>query len=621
MTSVVWTENLKCLTRHRPELARLLARLATASPYRSVPARSGAPTLALQLPSGEQKFLLSAYDPEREACKSTDTAIKSGADHFIIMGLELAYGLRRLCANAPKGNRILVFEHDPELFRLALQTSDLCAELANPNIDFFIAPNLEARDLLPEDLALEFSLHGYHALTTHSLTALHADAQIKLESRLRKQLQESKVNLGTRSAFSKIFYKNIFQNWKHIRSSSGINQIENAFKDQPAIIVSAGPSLDKNINYLKQAENRALIIAVATALKPLLSRGIEPDFVIAVDPAPLLLKFFQQAPIPKKPWLVFDPATFPGVIDNYPGKMMSFDSNIELSKWLVNLTESKGSLGNMHSVSHAAFALAQHIGCNPIALIGQDLAFDGHRQHCSYSAYHSEHIDNFTEKGVVKQFEQNRFNRFQGTTLSAVDLFGGSTATLTNLDTYKHQFIPSQPDKISCFNATEGGAPIPDMRDTTLREFINNYCRETICDSKNEWKENNANESAETTTSQIGIQAEIDKLSKLAAILKDFGLKFEQKDFVKSDEKKRFSYEMENFYKMMLEDISMMKLLQEYAFADFVEWKTSTQAINKSADQNGTVERLFERDRKFFPVLKNAIQYMLEELEKISNSG
>lgn len=68
-----------------------------------------------------------------------------------------------------------------------------------------------------------------------------------------------------------------------------INQLIDKFNELnknggTAIIVSAGPSLDKNVEDLKKAEGKAMIIAVDTALKTVLRAGVRPDLTICVDP-------------------------------------------------------------------------------------------------------------------------------------------------------------------------------------------------------------------------------------------------------------------------------------------------------------------------------------------------
>ena len=55
------------------------------------------------------------------------------------------------------------------------------------------------------------------------------------------------------------------------------------FKGIPAIVVAAGPSLDKNIDLLKKIKGRFPIIAVDTALRHMIANGIKPDIVCAAD--------------------------------------------------------------------------------------------------------------------------------------------------------------------------------------------------------------------------------------------------------------------------------------------------------------------------------------------------
>ena len=54
-------------------------------------------------------------------------------------------------------------------------------------------------------------------------------------------------------------------------------------KDISAIVIAAGPSLNKNIKELKRAKGKAFLIAVDTAVKRLLKEGIVPDMYATLD--------------------------------------------------------------------------------------------------------------------------------------------------------------------------------------------------------------------------------------------------------------------------------------------------------------------------------------------------
>lgn len=65
-------------------------------------------------------------------------------------------------------------------------------------------------------------------------------------------------------------------------------------------MVAAGPSLNKNIQVLKKAKNRLFILAVDTAVKPLIKAGIKPDAFITIDAkkSPDLIKIDGAETIP-----------------------------------------------------------------------------------------------------------------------------------------------------------------------------------------------------------------------------------------------------------------------------------------------------------------------------------
>jgi hypothetical protein len=53
------------------------------------------------------------------------------------------------------------------------------------------------------------------------------------------------------------------------------------------IIVSAGPSLDRNIHELRGLLDRCFVLSVDTALRPLLAAGVVPHAVLIADPTEL----------------------------------------------------------------------------------------------------------------------------------------------------------------------------------------------------------------------------------------------------------------------------------------------------------------------------------------------
>ena len=97
------------------------------------------------------------------------------------------------------------------------------------------------------------------------------------------------ANRNTIKNFGGEFLRNIIDNISDYIYQYGLGDLKEAFDNVdlekiPAVIVAAGPSLDKNIGELKNAKGKAFIIAVDTALKALAKENIMPDIAVTVDP-------------------------------------------------------------------------------------------------------------------------------------------------------------------------------------------------------------------------------------------------------------------------------------------------------------------------------------------------
>lgn len=114
---------------------------------------------------------------------------------------------------------------------------------------------------------------------------------------LVKKSEQYFVGVGTQMFFSPYQAENFYHNVQYLRTGYKAFQLFRTIPDDiPAFVVSAGPSLDKNIKELKRAKNRSFIIAVDTAVKPLLREGIVPDMFATLDGIkPLELVEIEQA--------------------------------------------------------------------------------------------------------------------------------------------------------------------------------------------------------------------------------------------------------------------------------------------------------------------------------------
>ncbi len=160
------------------------------------------------------------------------------------------------------------------------------------------------------------------------------------------------------------------------------------FPGTPAIVVAAGPSLDANLSEIRRNRGNAVVIAVDTALRPLLSAGVEPDLVVAVDPSESNANHLVDLPACEFTFLVAEGSLDPEALVHFSGRTFFFKvADHHPWPWLRAAGIERGRLRAWGSVLTTGFDLALTMGCSPIVFAGADLAFTGGRPYARGTSY------------------------------------------------------------------------------------------------------------------------------------------------------------------------------------------------------------------------------------------
>jgi hypothetical protein len=194
----------------------------------------------------------------------------------------------------------------------------------------------------------------------------------------------SSSSIGVVYRFRKLFFENLISNMSIINNSSPLSSYINLNKNTPAIVVSAGPSLDKNIQTMlkyKENLNKFFIIAGNRTMGSLIKNGITPNLVISIDPAKItydMMKNYLDEKIP----LAFYEYSNKDLVKEYKGDKVYISELF--SRTISDLKNlSRTYIGG--SVAHTCIDVARIMGCNPIILVGQDCALTDKKHH-SYNA-------------------------------------------------------------------------------------------------------------------------------------------------------------------------------------------------------------------------------------------
>jgi hypothetical protein len=240
-----------------------------------------------------------------------------------------------------------------------------------------------------------------------------------------------------------IFVKNFFKNVGYIQNNLNLKDFHKKLENRPFVIVAAGPSLDKQLDTLKEYQKYFYIVAVDKAFPSLKKHDITPDFVITIDP--LSIPSWGLDELNGQTIFVNDIGSSNEIVKSNNKNRLFISSSRELTEIAKYFGIESDLLESGGSVATSAFSLAYICGGNPIILLGQDLAFTGNRDHAA------DYINAYSEDLI-----KNKIN----TGFTTEGYYGDQVQTDKQLLMYKYWFenkFGLIKDRF-IFNCTEGGA-------------------------------------------------------------------------------------------------------------------------------------------------------------------
>ncbi len=254
-------------------------------------------------------------------------------------------------------------------------------------------------------------------------------------------------------------YEQFLQNIPSMLESIPFQRIlsERKNKFENAIVVSAGPSLAKQLSLLKVYQDKAVIFCADGALSMLEKEGIAPDYVTNLDYSDWPIKFFQNKENLKQSIIALECATHPNVVYNLKAENCMIVLRNKALYQRFNLNDF-GYIDTGTHVSHFSYTLALALGFKNIIMIGQDLAFDekgnSHSKGFSYG-------EKYEGGANIDKFK--------------IPAYAGKGEVLTHIAwndyrTKLEYLFACNNQKAKFYNATEGGARINFTEELSFKE-------------------------------------------------------------------------------------------------------------------------------------------------------
>lgn len=499
MEKSILEKNIESISRYNKKLAQKLAEHEELNgEFEFLEAKTGDIILSFN-----GLLLHDGIDPQDEALGIFNSlSYNNKSSIHVLFGLGLGYLFKRFSLSS-KG-KIILFEPNLDILRLTLETVDFSEDLQKNSI--VIVDTKEELQAYFEkfytndtEVSLSF-LKSYAGLYPEKLKEL-----VEELSFVKGLFACGHVNLGNKSNdWTFLGLANIPEVLNHYE----LEILRKKFRNKPAVIVSAGPSLDNNIEVLKEFEDKAVIFSVGTALKTVSAHNIKPDFLTVVEHNDCS---FQVSGIDTSEInLILPPMTYKNFhTSNTKRRFNYYPNNDFTTKWLTKILDiNLEDYLNKGTVSLCALFSARIMGCDPIIIIGQDLAYTNgncYSQNGPYKYFKAVKkpgtekfeikVENYEEflkqmdltgrysKEVLEFEAKKRVESLQKSLYSVKGHNGEMIPTESGYATFIRYFenTASQfENEIKFINATEGGAYLEGFEHIPLREALAKYANEKI---------------------------------------------------------------------------------------------------------------------------------------------
>ena len=323
----------------------------------------------------------------------------------LIYGLGLGY-LFKVAAEKSTGT-VILYEPDLNILFSAFNVVDFSSDFAKNNV--YITDNFE-------DLSqIIYTKSG----TENSPQMLILPSQREFEKdnlgEFIKNLQDLIGSYSLDLKYTKEqFYpalKMLITNIPHLTKEIPLIKFKDIFKEKTALIVSAGPTLDRNIETIKKYRENFILFTVGTAFKTLQKHGIEPDFLSIIETYDSS-KQIADYDLSKINFIT-EPYSNPKLRNfKFKQTFSHISANMPINHfWSEICGENIEEYWSKGTVSYNALNSARILGCSKIILVGQDLAYIEGQCYSKNSAY-KDLVCRFNNESQKWEITANNMEKF-----------------------------------------------------------------------------------------------------------------------------------------------------------------------------------------------------------------
>lgn len=369
----------------------------------------------LLIENREKKYRMnSCYNPTHEASIWAGQFVLNKLNTMISMfGFGNGLFATKIADKLNKEDYLFIYEPSYMIFDFSLHHFDLSELLKKRNVlimveglnEFDFHMVLQNTVTITNMFSQIQCVHPYYE-------EIFEESYLNFWKEIRDKMVYIQTSVNTEIKFGEVAVTNCLKNLKYLKDSNTLTDFfPDINRDIPAILVAAGPSVKENLEELKKAKGRAYLFVVDRILDFILDNGIEPDFVVTVDPMKRIADFSKRDNITIP--LLADISCNTKIMEMHKGKKIFYNGNEFSSFMYREAGVNPPSLALGASVATAAFSACIALGIKNIAFVGQDLAYDGDFTHAGGVAEKFDYVKDIYVEGIDGEKVRSRYDWYQ----------------------------------------------------------------------------------------------------------------------------------------------------------------------------------------------------------------
>ncbi len=412
--------------------------------------------------NGNWQFIHSPSGAKKEAEKWFSSLKLTNIKVLYVYGVGLGYyhEAAKEWLKQSKDNHLVFLEDDPTMIHRLLETENGTNILKDKQTQLYFFHTIDDNDPTLNEVYWDYVLHPISVSSLHFYKKIKPEKfndlnlKITYDTSLKNSLLEEYLRLG--ASFFRNFYSNIYS----LPEASLGNALWGKFKNIPAIICGAGPSLENNISILKTLKEHAIIFAGSSAINAVTSGGVTPHLGAGIDPNMAQEERLSKVKDLTFPFLYRNRMYHPALNLVKGAKLyVTGAGGYDIAEWFeqcFGIEQDKMEEGR--NVVNFCMEIAHKMGCNPIIFVGLDLAYTGQK------AYTEGVVENAKEISIPWEVIEK-------------DIHGKPIYTLWKWvaeSRWIGDFAKEHPE-ITLLNATEGGIGFPNVPNKPLKDVSQRY--------------------------------------------------------------------------------------------------------------------------------------------------